>query len=187
LADTVARVNGDNVDLCFSMEMPFMPDYQLNERFTELMTQAGIDFCARVGFKSTANSHDLFGALTPILDSVVRGAELSIELDVWKDFALSQIELFNDKNMFGLGVTYLFGTVPFSMSCLSGDLQVNIDERAVEILKLKPIGKKLCAMPAQFVMSDEQYLLRIMDLKMSNIHGVDAVIAQIWRYCGSEL
>jgi len=48
--------------------------------------------------------------------------------------------MFNDQNMFPLGVLYLFGTTPFAMMCMQGDIAVNIDERALEILKLKPAG-----------------------------------------------
>ena len=63
--------------------------------------------------------------------------------------------MFNDNNMFPLGVTFLFGTTPFAMMCMQGDIAVNIDERALEILKLKPAGQRLCVMPAQFVISDD--------------------------------
>lgn len=33
--------------------------------------------------------------------------------------------------MFGIGITLLFGTTPFAMSCLSGELAVEIDERSL--------------------------------------------------------
>ena len=62
------------------------------------------------------------------------------------------------------------------MMSFDGDIQVSIDERSLEILKTKPIGKKLSALPAQFVMSDEQYLLRNMDLS-DTMQSKDAVIA----------
>lgn len=92
--------------------------------------------------------------------------------------------------MFGMGVTYLFGTTPFAMMCLQGDLAVTVDERALEIFKMKPTGQRLSVMPAQMTMSDEAYLLRLMDMKESGAYGdlgVDGIIGMVWRYIGAEM
>ncbi len=95
--------------------MPQLPDYQLNQYFTDLMTKAKIEPKLKFKFESEANSFDLFGSKTPLLDTLCKGASLHFELDVWKGFALSQIKLFTDKNMLGALIIYLFGTTPFSM------------------------------------------------------------------------
>lgn len=89
---------------------------------------------------SAANAHELFGSYQPLIDTLCKGLVCEINMDVWKGFALTQIQMFNDQNMFPLGVLYLFGTTPFAMMCMQGDIAVNIDERALEILKLKPAG-----------------------------------------------
>lgn len=145
-----------------------------------------------INIATTANAHDLFGSYVPILDTLCKGLTCDLKFDVWKGFALSQILMFKEKNMYGLGVSYLFGTTPFAMMCLQGELAVNIDERSLEILKLKPTGQRLCIMPAQFIMSDEAYLLRILEVKGENDEigkdmGIDGLIALIWRTVGEDL
>ena len=98
--------------------------------------------------------------------------------------------MFSDDNMFNLGITYLFGTTPLAMMCMQGEIAVNINERALEILKLKPMGQRLCVMPAELMMSDEQYYARLLVMHQKdfvNETNVDDLIGLIWKYMSSEL
>lgn len=164
IAHTVAKLQGEEVNICFSLEIEQLPDQVLNEYFTELLAKSKVDLKMELKVTTAANAHELFGSYFPLLDTLCKGLTCELSLDIWKDFALTQIKMFEDGNLFGLGVTYLFGTTPFAMMCLQGDLSVTIDERSLEILKLKPTGQRLSIMPAQLMMSDEAYLLRMMDL-----------------------
>ena len=85
-------------------------------------------------------------------------------MDVWKGFAQTQIRMFQDSNMFGLGVLYLFGTTPFTMMQMQGEISTVIDDRSLEILKSKPAGKRLCFSPAQHTLSDANYKARLQDM-----------------------
>ena len=85
-------------------------------------------------------------------------------MDVWKGFALTQIKMFSDSNMFGLGILYLFGTTPFAMMQLQGEISTVIDDRSLEILKSKPAGKRLCFTPAQVSLNDADYRARLQDM-----------------------
>lgn len=105
----------------------------------DLLQKAGIDLKMEIKMKSTANAQEIFGSYQPLLDTLCKGLTTEINLDIWKDFAMTQIKLF-DSNLFGVAVIYLFGTTPFAMCCLQGDIAVTVDERALEILKLKPAG-----------------------------------------------
>jgi hypothetical protein len=46
--DLVSRVRDDQVDVLFKVEMPQIPDLQLNKYFVELLSKAGVDLSARL-------------------------------------------------------------------------------------------------------------------------------------------
>ena len=77
------------MSVCFSIEVAQIPDYQINQYFTDLLTEAKIEPRFKVSVQTTATASDIFGSSTPLVDTLCKGVQTRVEMDVWKGFTKS--------------------------------------------------------------------------------------------------
>lgn len=70
---------------------------------------------AEVKLHTTATAFDLFGGEEILIDTIARGAELSLGLCHWKDYFILCKELFNDPDFIAGLVPLLFALIPAYM------------------------------------------------------------------------
>lgn len=70
--------------------------------------------------------------------------------------------MFDDKNILPIMISVLFGTTPCSMFWLEGELEVELDPEAVDLIKQNPATQHLNWSPSAVMISDHEFLQELL-------------------------
>ena len=93
---------------------------------------------------------------------------------VWKDFYQAGTDMFNDPTFEAGLVPLLFGIIPGYMLQCDGELDINLDKNALNLLKQKAVSQKIQVSPAS-IMIDDLDLLKNMLYQTENLESKQAI------------
>lgn len=152
--NTQVRVDGAQVEICLEIEVAQGLDGEVTAYMNELLTEAKVEMNFQVSVETLNSLESILTGSKTLLESLCDGMQLKIEGDIWIDFLKTQIEMFSDFNMFGIGVLFLYGSSPVCAMCLNGNLNVKLDAAAVELMKTREQVQSLCFKPSELCSTD---------------------------------
>ena len=98
-------------------------------------------------------------------------------------------------------VSILFGTTPGWMFWANGEIEMDLDKRAISQLKERPSAQALCTSPSSTATCDEEFLQDLMPWMAATeekaiLKALESpkptiskreLLANIWLYCGEQV
>ena len=129
---------GDCISICVEHSWRFALDFQDHQTVGDLMSNCGVDQTVGFEFSTTASCNELLTSDETMIDLLAKGLKMDIDINLWKEMWKCQLSLLGDGNMAYIMITLLFATTPIWMFWATGEIAVDLDKRAVELLKQRP-------------------------------------------------